>query len=68
MPLARYPGLRVIFMSGYTRDSVVHDGRLDGSIEFLEKPFMPDALLRKVKAVSDAGTAKTQELAKSGSG
>ncbi len=49
-----YPDLKVIFMSGYTRGSVVHDGRLDEDIEFLEKPFTPDALLTKVRAVLDA--------------
>ena len=64
----RYPDLPTIFMSGYTRDSVVRDGRLDPDIEFLEKPFMPETLLRKVREVLDAGATRARQLVKSGSG
>jgi PAS domain S-box-containing protein len=52
--LERYPLLRVIFMSGYTRNAVVHDGRVDEDIAFLEKPFNPEMLLRMVREVLDA--------------
>jgi DNA-binding NtrC family response regulator len=45
----RFPGLRVIFMSGYTRDAVVHEGVVDEDIAFLEKPFSPEMLVRKVR-------------------
>ena len=47
--LALFPELPVIFMSGYTRDAVVHDGRINDNVAFLEKPFNPDALLRAVR-------------------
>ena len=47
----RQPGLRVLYMSGYPRNFIVHNGRLDEGIEFLEKPFTPDKLVRRVGEV-----------------
>jgi two-component system, cell cycle sensor histidine kinase and response regulator CckA len=48
---ARRPDLRVLFMSGYTDDTVVRHGMLEAGIAYLEKPFRPDLLLRKVRDV-----------------
>lgn len=47
------PELRVLFMSGYTDDAIVHQGVLDPSANFIQKPFSPDSLAQKVREVLD---------------
>lgn len=45
------PGLRVLFMSGYTNDVIATLGRLDGELPFLRKPFSRDELAAKIREV-----------------
>jgi PAS domain S-box-containing protein len=52
--VAERPGLRVLYMSGYTDDAIGEHGVLDPGLEYLQKPFSPDDLARKVRAVLDA--------------
>jgi CheY-like chemotaxis protein len=45
------PGLKVLCMSGYTDETVLHHGVVEGEFAFLQKPITPDSLLRKVREV-----------------
>src|SRR5213079_1806540 len=51
------PGLKVLYLSGYTDDAIVRHGMLEPGIAFLQKPFSADALARKVREVLDARPA-----------
>jgi len=48
------PGLRVLYMSGYTDDAVLRHGLSVASVNFIQKPMTPNALAAKVRAVLDA--------------
>jgi len=45
------PGLRVLFTSGYTQNSIVHQGKLDEGVHLLSKPYRREELSRKVREV-----------------
>jgi two-component system NtrC family sensor kinase len=51
--LRQRAGIKVLYMTGYTRNAIIHHGRLDPDIDLLTKPFTADALTRKVRRILD---------------
>jgi PAS domain S-box-containing protein len=49
-----HPETRVLYMSGYTNNAIVHHGIIEDGVFFLQKPFSPAALADKVREVLDA--------------
>jgi PAS domain S-box-containing protein len=49
-----HPGMKVLYMSGYTSDTIVQHGVFEAQVAFLNKPFTAAALLRKVREVLDS--------------
>jgi PAS domain S-box-containing protein len=47
------PGLKVLFTTGYSRNAIVHHGRLDAGVRLLQKPFTFDQLASRVREVLD---------------
>jgi PAS domain S-box-containing protein len=50
------PKVRILYMSGYTDNAIVHQGIIDEGAHFVQKPFQTDVLLRKVREVLDSST------------
>ena len=47
------PGLNVLFMTGYSRNAIVHNGRLDQGVNMIQKPFTQAALAAKIRDLLD---------------
>jgi len=61
------PGIKVIFASGYTDDAIARQGILDSTVAFLQKPYRPKALARKIREVlrdapADVAAAQAQPV------
>jgi DNA-binding LytR/AlgR family response regulator len=51
--MRRRPGLKVLFTTGYTRNAIVHNGKLDAGVNLISKPFTYEQLAAKVRAILD---------------
>ena len=60
------PGVKVLFMSGYTENSIVHHGRLDDGVQLIGKPFKRQQLARKVQEVLGAAPSRDGQETNSG--
>ena len=54
------PNAKVLFMSGYTDDAIIRHGVLRPGTAYLQKPFSPETLARKVRAVLDSRVVPTE--------
>jgi PAS domain S-box-containing protein len=61
------PRIKVLFMSGYTDDALAHHGVLGPELSFLEKPFSPAGLARKVREIIDSSKSRSRFGVKNGS-
>lgn len=53
---ARWPELKILYISGYSEDAVVHGGELDPELQFLQKPFSPGQLLDVLRRILDGAS------------
>ena len=52
--LKHRPGLRVLFTTGYTRNSIIHNGQLDHDVQLISKPYTQQSLGRKIRQVLES--------------
>jgi PAS domain S-box-containing protein len=56
----QYPEVKILYMSGYTDKAIINHGLLGSDIPFLQKPFTPNALRRKVREVLGRKTPESK--------
>jgi two-component system, cell cycle sensor histidine kinase and response regulator CckA len=57
------PGIKVLFISGYSGELIAHRGVLAAGVDYLAKPFTPDQLVAKVREMlGSANQARAQEI------
>jgi CheY-like chemotaxis protein len=59
--LAKFPQVRVLFMSGYTNSALRHQSAIENEGLFLQKPFAPDVLLARVREALDRPIARSRQ-------
>jgi signal transduction histidine kinase/ActR/RegA family two-component response regulator len=62
--MLRQPSLKVLFMTGYSRNAVVHQGRLDSGVSLLQKPLTQVMLATKIRDILDKAQAASGSGAK----
>ncbi len=55
------PGMRLLYISGYTDEAIVHHGIQESGAAFLQKPFLPDVLVRMVREILDTRSSSANE-------
>jgi len=53
--------MKVLYMSGYTDNAILHHGILDSGIHYLQKPIVPETLARRVREVLDTPSRRTSQ-------
>ena len=54
----RWPTVKVLYTTGYARNSIIHHGRLDEGVELITKPFTQALLAEKVRVVLEKGSPR----------
>ena len=54
------PGIKVIFISGYASETLARRGSLDPAVAFIQKPYRPKALARRIREVLDASLTEAR--------
>ena len=57
---ARYPEIKVLFMTGYSRNAIVHQGRLDPGVALIQKPLTQASLAAKIREVLESKMARPE--------
>ena len=60
------PTMKVLYMSGYTENAIVHHGILDSGIAYLQQPLVPEQLARRVREVLDTPSKKGEPPGRGG--
>jgi hypothetical protein len=63
----RWPTTKLVFMSGYTENAIVHYGRLDSGVLLLSKPFRKSDLAQIVRRALDGASDRTARAGATGS-